>query len=319
MRDGRKQRKAWAAALLLGTALLLGACGRDGIAETKGGQGLQVVTTFYPLQIMAMNIVQGVEGVSVVNMTPQTAGCLHDYAPTTEDMKKLEQADVLLVNGAGLESFMEKALGQAPGVRVLVAANGIDLIMEDPHHDHGEEEEDGEDHEDHLEPNPHVWVSVSLAMRQVENIRDGLMLLDPDNAQRYGENAAAYLAKLEALRETMHARLKDLPNRKIVTFHEAFPYFAQEFGLEIVGVIQREAGSEPSARELDETIKDVRELGVKALFAEPQYPAKAAETIAAETGASLYFLDPASTGEVHPDAYIDAMTANLEVLEEALR
>ena len=113
--------------------------------------------------------------------------------------------------------------------------------------------------------------------------------------------------------------LRDLPQRDIVTFHEAFPYFAKEFDLRIAAVIEREPGPEPAAAELAQTIDLVRASGVKALFAEPQYPARAAESIARETGARVYTLDPAVTGPMDADAYIHIMDANLRVLEEALK
>ena len=117
----------------------------------------------------------------------------------------------------------------------------------------------------------------------------------------------------------MHKSLDNVKNRDIVTFHEAFPYFAKEFNLNIVGVVEREPGSEPSARELQETIEQVKKLKVKALFAEPQYPTKAIETISTETGSKVYTLDPVVTGPMDADAYINIMDSNLKILEEALK
>jgi len=156
----------------------------------------------------------------------------------------------------------------------------------------------------------------------LDNFAEQLAELDRDNADRYRSNAHAYIEKLEALRDKMHSVLDGLSNRKIITFHEAFTYFAKEFNLETVAVIEREPGSEPSAADLAETIDKVREAGIKALFAEPQYPSKAADTIARETGAKVYMLDPVVTGEADgedPDAYIRIMENNLKVLEEALK
>ena len=136
---------------------------------------------------------------------------------------------------------------------------------------------------------------------------------------RYHANANAYIVKLEALRKKMHEGLANISSRDIITFHEAFPYFAKEFNLNIVEVIEREPGSEPSAGELAETVKTIKSHKIKALFAEPQYPAKAAQTIARETGLKVYVLDPAVTGSASLDAYIRIMEANLTVLQEALR
>lgn len=261
----------------------------------------RVVTSFYPMYIMALNITDGIEGVQVDNMAGQQAGCLHDYQLQSKDMKNLEQADVFVINGAGMESFLEKVTDQLPDLAVVNAGEGIPLL-----------EEDGEE-------NPHLWVSITNCIQQVKNISEGLAQADDQNAERYRENAQDYVAKLTLLRAKMHSELDDLPNRDIITFHEAFPYFAQEFDLDIVRVVNREPDSQPNAKELAETIRMIKESGVKAVFAEPQYPQSAADIVAAESGAKVYVLDPAVTGEDNRDAYLDAMEQNLEVLKEALR
>ena len=170
--------------------------------------------------------------------------------------------------------------------------------------------------------NPHVWVSVSNAIEQVKNIANGLAAEDPAHADAYRANALAYVEKLEALKKDMHAELDQLPHRDIVTFHEAFPYFAEEFKLNIISVIEREPGTDPSPKELEDTVEQVKKLPVKVLFTEPQYSPGAAETIARETGAKIYALDPVVTGEANEgamDAYIDAMRKNADVLKEALQ
>ena len=144
------------------------------------------------------------------------------------------------------------------------------------------------------------------------------MELDTAHSAQYAANGAAYVEKLTALRDKMHRELDGLPHREIVTFHEAFPYFAQEFDLHIAAVVNREPDSQPSARELADTIRLIRETGVQSVFAEPQYSESAAQIISQESGATLYLLDPGVTGEETPDAYLDAMEKNLEILKEAL-
>jgi len=262
---------------------------------------LRIVTSFYPVYLATLNVAGGIPGVEVVNMTRPATGCLHDYQLTPGDMVTLSRATVLVINGAGMEAFLDKALRQAPGLKVVNAGAGIDLIR-------------GKDGE-----NPHVWLSVTRAIAQVRNIARDLMRLDPAHAALYEKNAAAYIQKLETLRTRIQAGLKDIRTRDIITFHEAFPYFAEEFNLKVVAVIEREPGSEPSARELAELIGKIRESGVKALFAEPQYSARAMETIARETGAIVYHLDPVVTGPLQADAYLVIMEANLRELQKALR
>ncbi len=260
-----------------------------------------LMASFYPMYVMALNVAQGVPNVKVVNMTGPQTGCLHDYQLTPKDMKQISGAWVLVANGGGMESFLDKALMQNRSLKIINSSGNLPLIKGS-----------GSD-------NPHVWVSVSGAIGEVQNIANGLSAIDPANAARYKSNADAYIAKLVALQKRMRDGLSKISSRDIITFHEAFPYFAKEFGLNIVAVIEREPGSEPSAGDLAQTIRTIKSQHVRGLFAEPQYPAKAAETIARETGLKIYRLDPAVTGPDSPDAYIKIMGANLAVLEEALK
>lgn len=281
----------------LGVCLLSVALGLAASLEARAGATLRVMTSFYPMYIHALNVAGGVPGVDVTNLTPQVTGCLHDYQFSPADLVRLTRADVLIVNGAGMESFLDRVASQAPKVKIIHASEGIELTAD---------------------RNPHVWVSISLAIRQVRTIEAGLSRLDPVHAPAFRDNAAAYVRRLEELRDRMRSRLKGIRHRDIVTLHEAFSYFADEFGLRIVGVVEREPGSEPGAKELAALIRLVRERGVKAVFAEPQYPRSAADAVAAETGARVYVLDPAVSGAMDADAYLRAMEANLKVLEKAL-
>ena len=266
-------------------------------ADAGAAAPLRIVTSFYPVYIATLNVARNVPGVEVVNLTPPITGCLHDYSLKPQDVRTLTDAKVFVVNGLGMESFLNEALKRAPCMRVIDASKGIKPI----------------------EDNPHVWVSVSLAMQQVQNIADALADFDPAHADLYRRNADAYLARLNALRKKMLEELADVKNRNIVTLHEAFPYFAREFGLHVVAVVEREPGSEPSARELAQIIDLVWQSGAAALFAEPQYPARAVDVIAAQTGAKVYTLDPAVTGPMQANAYLQIMERNLLELEKALK
>ena len=266
---------------------------------------LRLVTSFYPMYVATLNVAGGLPGVQLTNLTRPLTGCLHDYQLAPEDMITLTTADVFIVNGAGMESFLDKAVRHNPWMVVVEASAGIELIRAGA-------APDGE-------ANPHVWVSVSDHLRQVANIAAGLAKADPARAARYAANAAAYSPQLEALRLEMQQALAPARGRPIVTFHEAFPYFAREFGLRVAAVVEREPGSEPNAQELAATIRTVRAAGVRALFAEPQYPPRAAELIARETQAKVYTLDPAVSGPLQADAYLVIMRRNLQVLREALQ
>lgn len=268
---------------------------------STAAEPLRVVTSFYPVYVAALNVAGGVEGVEISNLTSPHLGCLHDYQLTAGDARKLAEADLLLANGAGMEPFLDKLARQSPGLRVVEVSEGIPLM-------HG---------------NAHVWVSFEGARRQVDNITAALVAAAPDKADALRANAEAYKASITALDERMHAALVPHRGARIMTFHEAFPYFAREFGLELVGVVEREPGTEPSARELAETIGLVRGRGVKALFTEPQYSDRSAQVISRETGVKVYELDPVATGPSEPDAargaWLAAMGKNLAVLQDALR
>ena len=278
-------------------------CGAFCFAALQGASAAEttrVVTSFYPVYIATLNVTAGVPGVEVHNLTSPHIGCLHDYQLTAGDVRKLADADLLLANGAGMETFLGKVQEQAPSLRVVEVSDGIPLM-------------DG---------NAHVWVSFEGARQQVDNITTALIEAAPGQADAFRANAEKYKSALAALDEKMRTALAPYAGTPIVTFHEAFPYFARHFKLDLVGVIARESGAEPSARELADTIELVRTRRVKALFAEPQFPDKSVQVIARETGLKVYELDPVVTGPSEPsearDAYLRAMEKNLAVLQEAL-
>lgn len=294
-------KKFLSLALIILTFALVG-CG----SEKKDDDKLKIVTSFYPMYLETLNITRGVEGVEVVNMTPPQTGCLHDYQLTPEDMKTLETADIFVVNGLGMESFLDKVIEAHPNLKIINASDTPDIvpIMEDG------------------VPNPHVWLSLTYAIAQVKNISAKLCELDPSRADVYKRYTLDYVDELTTLRDEMHISLTMLPNREIVTFHEAFPYLAAEFGLKIVATVEREPGTEPTPQELAETIEKINSLPVKIIFTEPQYSAKAAETIARETGAQIFELDPIVTGEAKPENlldYVDRMLNNTLTLAKALQ
>lgn len=262
---------------------------------------LRLVASFYPMYIMALNVCKDVPGVELANLAPLAAGCLHDYALTTADMQKLERADIFIGNGAGLESFLRQIAVRYPHLKIVELAAGIPLIN------------------NAAVPNPHVWVSVANAIVEVQNLAAFMAIIDTAHAARYQQNARDYVARLEMLRREMHAALDVYRGVPLITFHESFAYFAEEFGLKLAGVINREPGSSPDAKELAETIATIKKLRVKALFTEPQYPVAAAAIIARETGIPLHHLDPAVSGPVRADAYITIMRRNLASLQTAFK
>lgn len=288
-------------ALLLAALLLpLGA-----VAET-------IVTSFYPIYLFTLNLTEGIEGIEVRNLAAPDTGCLHDYQLQTGDMKKLAEADAFLINGAGMESYLSGVMEAFPQLPVVDASAGIELLCAEAEHDH--------DH-DHGESNAHVWLDAENAQTMVRNLADGLMAACPASAEQIAANRDAYIARLAALDQELTDELAELPRKDIITFHEAFPYFAQAYGLNVAAVVNREPSDALSPAKLAELVKTVRDLGVPPLFVEPQYEDMAAQTLARETGAKLYTLDPVVTGpvtDVPLTYYEDVMRANVQVLLTAL-
>lgn len=284
---------------LAGMMIWMGLAGALSVAGEPAGR--TIVTTFYPIQIAVLNLTAGVEGVRVVNLAAPSIGCLHDYQLTPRDRAVLSRADLVVANGAGMESFLGDLARLSPAPRLLDASSGIELLVKG------------------AATNSHVWLSPARHIQQVRTIGEGLAAWDPSHAGIYRDNARRYEGELKALRARIARELAGIKTRDIITFHEAFPYFAEEFGLRVVAVIEREPGTDPSAGELAALIRQVRESGVKTLFVEPQYPAKAVETIARETGASLFTLDPVVSGPVSPQSYLDLMDQNLHILIRALK
>ena len=288
--------------LILLMILTVSGCGSD----KKDDGNLKIVTSFYPIYLETLNITRGIEGVEVVNMTPPQTGCLHDYQLTPEDMKTLETADIFVVNGLGMESFLDKVIEARPNLKIINASDTPKIV---PIMENGE-------------PNPHVWLSITYAMEQVKNISSKLCELDPKHTDAYKRHTLDYVDELTTLRDELQLSMAMLPNKDIVTFHEAFPYLAAEFGLNVAAVIEREPGTEPTPQELAETIEKINSLPVKVIFTEPQYSPKAAETIARETGAQIFELDPIVTGEAKPEHlldYVDRMLTNALTLAKALQ
>ena len=278
--------------------------------EIKDDNQLNIVTSFYPIFIATSNIIDGAEDVKLTNLTQTSVGCLHDYQLTTKDMNILERADVFVVNGGGMESFIDKAMKNYPELSIINSSEGIieqDIDESNSEHNHEHEE------------NSHIWVSISMYIEQVKNIAESLGKIDTKNSEEYIQNAKIYIDKLEVLKQEMHETIDDLPNRNIVTFHEAFEFFAEEFDLNIVAVIEREPGTSPSAGELAKIIETIKNTNATAIFIEPQYDAGIANVIAKETKIPVYTLDPIVTGTLGKDSYEKIMRQNLSVLKEALK
>ncbi|MBE5770117.1 MAG: zinc ABC transporter substrate-binding protein [Clostridiales bacterium] len=272
-----------------------------------------IVASFYPVYILAANVLDGVEGVKLSSMTAPATGCLHDYQLLTSDMRALSKAEALLINGAGMENFLPDLQKQMPGLAIVDCSQGIELICtedhahQDAHHDH-----------EHGEFNAHIWLDPENAVMMVENLVSALSDILPGQAEKIQQNGAAYIARLKTLDEELAAAIAALPRKTIVTFHEAFPYFARAYGLEVAAVVALEPDEPISPRMLSQVVEAVKNAGNPPLFTEPQYDSAALTAIQQETGAAVFELDPMVTGDGALTAYEDTMRKNLSVLQAAL-
>ena len=203
-------KKKHALALILALFTLLA----TGCAAQKDGQ-TTIVTSFYPMYVLTLNVTDGVDGVTVQNMAEQNVGCLHDYQLQTRDMVTLEGADALVINGGGMEQFMDKVISLRADLPVIDASEGIEMFPSDEEHDH-----DAHGHDDHDELyNAHVWLDPNRAMIQVQNIAAGLAEADPEHAETYQKNAESYIARLTALNAELAEQLAPFAGAEIITFH----------------------------------------------------------------------------------------------------
>lgn len=268
----------------------------------KNNNDINIVTSFYPVYIATLNITDGVDNVTVTNLTDNVTGCLHDYTLTTEQMVKLSNCDAFVINGAGMENFIDKVVANYSNLNVIDSSKGISLIYD----------------EEHDETNSHIFASVSNHILQVKNITEELCKIDSVHKNEYEENRDKYIAELEKLHKDITECTSNIDNKNIVTYHEAFDYFAREYDLNVVATIEEEHGKMPSAKEVAELTEKIKSQNVKAIFVEPDSSLKLAETISKETGAKIYTLNPVTSGNKTKTAYIDIMKGNIEVLKEAL-
>jgi ABC-type Zn uptake system ZnuABC Zn-binding protein ZnuA len=302
-----------AGGLLLALGLILGACGPgagstaplgSGSAATPGPAAIRVVTT----TTVFADIVRAVggTGTDVSSIIPSGVGP-EDYEPKPNDAKRLADAQLIVSNGVGLDNFLDRLLESGSGGKTprVVLGEGIPPIVIDG------------------EPNPHFWLDPTLVKSgYLPKIVTALSALAPADAATFQANAAAYGAQLDALDTELKAKIETIPaaNRKLVTFHDAFPYFARHFGFELVGVVLANAGQEPNAAELAALIEKVKASGVKAVFSEAQFNSKLAQTLADEAGIKqvVTTLYNDALGPAPADSYLGMMRWNVDQIVEAL-
>lgn len=302
------------------TLVLLPGCTKFTPEEEKT---LHILATTYPVYLFTTAVVGNTEGVDVELLVNAQTSCLHDYTLTVKDMKAIDQADVIIMNGAGLEDFMADALAQS-NAAVIDCSENVKLLPTLEHAGH-----DGHDHEE--EYDPHYWMDPRRAAGMMAAISDGLSEIDPDHSDCYFANEVSAYDQMGGLRQDMDVALFQIltvtgkPTMeglwncdKLITFHDGFQYFADAFGLELLKAIEEEEGATASAAEIKEITELVKENSIPAIFVEKNGSRKTADAIARETGCKVYELDMLMSGDgegIQP--YIDAIDGNLTTILEA--
>ena len=275
-------------AILLALALLLSGC-----AAQKSKPSADILATTAPVAQIVGAITAGTD-LTVATLISEPVSCVHDYALSVDQMRAVEQAKHIVISGAGLEEFMADVLTSRA---VIDASEGLALLP-------GEEGES----------DPHTWLAPENMIAMTRTVEAALAAEYPQHAALFAENADIWCEKLDELQSYGEQHLADLSCRRLVTFHDGFAYFAQAFGLEIAASMEIEAGSEPSARELEEIISLLQDQNIPAVFTEINGTADAAELVSRETGCAVFSLDTA----ISSVNYLSAMTQNIDTIKEAL-
>lgn len=271
---------------------------------------LRVLASTFPVYLFATNICAGMEGVRLELLIPSSMGCPHDFTLRPADMRKLEQADVLIINGAGLEDFLTRALSGLSNAPVVIDA-GINVprmpAAGQPHqHEH-------DDTHDHGGVNPHIFASPANAAIMANNIARGMATADPANADKYLANGEKYSETLEELAGKFEAIGKKARNRNIALEHDALVYLARNAYLQIVAVFE----NGDSAAAITRLVSKFAEEKPALLAGDSQYPDRLMKTLSKETGLPFAMLNPCSAGPENApaDYYQKVMETNLGILE----
>jgi len=271
-----------------------------GFAEKRQ---LKVLASFYPLYEFTKII--GGERIDVSVIVPSGIEP-HDWEPTIQDLQKMQNADIIVINGINLEPWITKLVSVNPDILIVDTSNGISLLEKDKHMFNNK-----------IQNDPHIWLDPVLAKKQIQNIVDGLIRIDPQNTDYYQENANAYNSKLILLDNKIRNELSICVKKDFLAFHDAFSYFANEYGLNQNTVIGVNPNEEPTAVTLQQIVQKAQNLDLHIIFTEEAVNPRISEVIADEIGAKVLTLSPIEIYEKNSD-YIKRMEQNLSNLKEEL-
>ncbi|QUM77342.1 zinc ABC transporter substrate-binding protein [Moritella sp. 24] len=321
----------------LTTSMIILGLGASSAAMAE--QKLAVISSFSILGDLVSEV--GKEHVAVTNLV-KINGDAHVFSPNPQDAKAISKAQLVVINGLQFEGWMPRLIEAAnyKGVQVI-AANGIEELKttgggckhehhdheqhndEHEHHDH-EQHNDEHEHHDHGDIDPHAWHSIKNVKVYVHNIAQGLIQVDPENRLDYQQNATNYIQKLDQLALKLNSQLATIPEtqRKVITPHDAFAYFARDFNVTFLSPQGTSTGSEASAADVAKLIKQIRHDNVNAVFMENIADNRLIEQISRETNAKVggkLYSDALSAPGQSAATYLEMMQYNVDTIVNALK
>lgn len=292
--------------LCLSAAVMISSC----TAKSNQKKTVNVVASILPVADFVRHV--GGEYVSVETLVPPNISP-HVFEPTPRELKLVSGADLLVVVGLGLEFWKDKMVEASanPRMRVLDLSSGVGEIIGSDEHDEGHGAGGGK------YGNPHIWLSPRIAEKSVDEICRALSEIDRAHAAVYQKNAAVYRSELEALDREITEKVRTFKDRRFVSQHAAWVYFARDYGLEQVGAIETTPGKEPTPVEIKNLVALLKRIKAKAVFTEPQFSPKAAEVLAEECGISVLTLS--LMGAPPKYDYIEMMRYNVNEIAKALQ
>lgn len=306
-----------------------------------------IVTSFYPMYVMTANLIDGISELQVTNLSEPKTGCLHDYQLTPADLKLLSKADLFVINGCDMESFLDNVMEEYQGLTIVETTSGQTPIQGEEHdheqedvdhqevhdheqedvnhqeeHDHEQEDVDHEEEHDHAhESNGHMWMSVASYRGQVEYLAERLCEQYPMYATQIADNAKAYDSRLEALAHRQEKLTAKTGGTDVVLLHSAYAYVAKDYGWEVsvlMDLDEEDQVAALSAGDLALAVSEINEKGIRVILAEETYGASVAESLEQETDAKVVYLDTCNRGDFSLDSYLVSMNHNIDLLYEAL-
>ena len=268
--------------------------------EKINSENFKITTSFYPMYIIALNLTKDAKNIELNNMTDSSIGCLHNYTLTTNDLKKIQESDILVINGLGLEENILNTVNKTnSNIKVIDSSDNIDE----------------KDIISGNNVNPHIWTSINLYKNQVETISENLINLDENNREIYVENTEEYINKLNELENRENIVKEKIANVEVVVFSESLEYLIKEMNINysIFSIGHEESGV--SSEELGEIIDEINNKNIKAILIDKEDSKAIANSVSAETGATIHEMDSCLTGELDLDSYITKMNSNLDILE----